>query len=158
MGTVLVELEVLVLEGTMLDDDGAEEVVGELVVKLLEGSAWLLDDSEAAEVKCGNELVDEVVVTTSEGCSDELERCDEPVVGAVEVEDCVSAWALKEVTELDVGVADDVDVTAVEEELLTLKSSRRLPSPQYWYGLPAHFMLHSLRGAALLVACSSLPQ
>lgn len=167
VGTVLVELEVVtVLEATPEEDN---------TVLLVEATASLLDEGCSVDVECGAEVVLDTslllkgTMLLDEGCSDDVEGCEELVIGALEEDDPLPDRTLEELAEdetgedvpaevLDEVVEATVDVTKVDEELLTLYSSRRLPSPQYWYWLPAHFMLHSLRGAVLLVACKSLPQ
>ena len=68
----------------------------------------------------------------------------------------------------DVDVVDDValdvleDVAAAADDEVELPaflySSRRLPAPQYWNGVPAQVKLHSLSGAELLDGCGAWPQ
>lgn len=148
------------------------EAEGEVIAEV---TALLEDDAMLDEV-----LEEDVTLVEDPTLLEELELLEDAILLELEEDTCDEVEELLAVAEADVR-EEDVDPLAtktltelVEEELLevvvatvdakvdealpALYSSKRLPSPQYWYELPAHFMLHSPKGAVLLVAAKVLPQ
>lgn len=145
-GEAVDEVTVLLEDNTILDDVLEEDVT------LLE-DATLLVELELLE--------DTTLLELEEDTCDEVEELLAVAEADVREED-VDPLATKTLTELVKEELLEVVVAAVDakvdEALPALYSSKRLPSPQYWYELPAHFMLHSLKGAVLLVAAKLSPQ
>lgn len=145
-GEAVDEVTALLEDETMLDEVLEEDVT-------LVEDATLLEEVELLE----DATLLELEVDTGDEVEEVLEVEDADI--RVEDDDPLAAETLIELVDEELLEVVVATVEAkVDEALPTLYSSRRLPSPQYWYELPAHFMLHSLRGAVLLVAARLLPQ